>query len=44
VKGAGSGVSVTVNISTPDAQSFERSQSQVSALIARAVARGQRNL
>ncbi|MCA3555308.1 phage tail tape measure protein [Aestuariivirga sp.] len=43
VRGGG-GVNVTVNISTPDAQGFHRSQSQVSALIARAVARGQRNL
>lgn len=43
VRGAG-GVNVTVNISTPDAQGFQRSQSQVSAMIARAVARGQRNL
>ncbi len=37
-------VSVTVNIQTPDAQSFRQSQSQVAALMARAVARGQRNL
>lgn len=43
VRGGG-GVSVTVNISTPDAAGFQRSQSQVSAMIARAVARGQRNL
>ena len=43
VRGGG-GVNVTVNISTPDAQGFQRSQSQVSAAIARAVARGQRNL
>ena len=43
VRGAG-GVQVTVNISTPDARSFERSQSQVAAMMARAVARGQRNL
>ena len=43
VRGGG-GANVTVNISTPDAQSFQRSQSQVSAAIARAVARGQRNL
>ena len=43
VKGGGT-VSVTVNIATPDAQSFQRSQSQVAALMARAVARGQRNL
>ena len=39
-----SGVSVTVNISTPDADSFRRSESQVSAMIARAVGRGQKNL
>jgi phage-related minor tail protein len=44
VRGAGGGVNVTVNTSTPDAQSFDRSQSQVAALIARAVSRGQRNL
>lgn len=43
VRGGG-GANVTVNISTPDAQSFHGSQSQVSAMIARAVARGQRNL
>ena len=35
-------VSVTVNIATPDAQSFRRSQAQVSATLARAVARGRR--
>jgi phage-related minor tail protein len=35
---------VTVNISTPDAESFRRSQGQVAAMVARAVARGQRNL
>jgi phage-related minor tail protein len=44
VKGGGGAVNVTVNITTPDAQSFQRSQSQVAALMARAVARGQRNL
>ena len=43
VRGGG-GVNVTVNIQTPDAPGFQRSQSQVSAMIARAVARGQRNL
>lgn len=36
--------SVIVNISTPDAASFRRSQSQISAGIARAVQRGQRNM
>ncbi len=35
-------VSVTVNISTPDAASFRRSESQVAATLARAVARGRR--
>ena len=44
VRGAGRSVNVTVNISTPDARSFERSQSQISAMMARAVTRGQRNL
>jgi lambda family phage tail tape measure protein len=37
-------VSVTVQISTPDADSFRRSEAQVSAAIARAVARGNRAL
>lgn len=40
--GGGSG-SVTINISTPDATSFRQSQSQVAAMIARAVERGGRN-
>jgi phage-related minor tail protein len=35
---------ITINISTPDAQSFRQSQSQVAAMVSRAVARGQRNL
>jgi phage-related minor tail protein len=43
IRGGGA-VNVTVNISTPDARSFERSQSQITAMMARAVARGQRNL
>jgi lambda family phage tail tape measure protein len=38
------GINVTVNISTPDAQSFRQSQGQVAAMIARATARGSRNL
>lgn len=41
--GGGGAASVTVNISTPDAQSFRQSQSQVAAMIARAVERGGRN-
>jgi phage-related minor tail protein len=40
----GGGAPVTVNISTPNAESFRQSQGQVAALIARAVTRGQRNL
>ncbi|UVF18234.1 phage tail tape measure protein [Microvirga terrae] len=47
VRAGGSGgrpVSVTVNVSTPDADSFRRSEAQVSAALARAVARGQRGM
>ncbi len=44
IRNAGGGINVTVNISTPDAKSFQQSQSQISAMMARAVARGQRNL
>ena len=40
----GGGVSVTINVSTPDAESFRRSETQVAAMLARAVALGQRNL
>ncbi|MGD9846096.1 MAG: phage tail tape measure protein, partial [Variibacter sp.] len=36
--------SITVHIATPDAESFRRSETYVSGLIARAVARGQRSL
>jgi phage-related minor tail protein len=36
--------SVTVNIATPDADSFRRSETYLTGLIARAVARGQRGL
>jgi len=39
--GRGGGTSVTVNISTPDIAGFQRSRGQVSAQLARAVARGQ---
>ncbi len=41
---SGDGQQITINISTPDAQSFNRSQTQVAAMIARAAAAGQRNL
>lgn len=40
----GQPVNVTLNISTPDAGSFRRSEGQMSATIARAVARGRRSL
>jgi len=42
--GAGAGVNVTFNVTTPDAESFRRSEGQVAAMVARAVALGQRNL
>ena len=37
-------IAVTVNVMTPDADSFRRSEAQVSAALARAVARGKRGL
>ena len=40
--GGGSASSITVNIATPDLDSFRRSEAQVSAALARAVARGRR--
>lgn len=40
----GGGNSIVVNIATPDADSFRRSDSYVAGQIARAVARGQRSL
>lgn len=43
-QGGGGGVNVTFNVQTPDAESFRRSESQVAAMVARAVALGQRNL
>lgn len=47
IRSGGSGgrpLSVVVQVSTPDADSFRRSEAQVSAAIARAVARGSRAL
>ena len=41
---SGARPSVTVNITTPDAQSFLKSKSQVVAMLAKAVGQGQRNL
>lgn len=36
--------SVVLNVTTPDAESFRRSETQLAALLARAVGQGQRNL
>ncbi len=44
VRGNGGQTNVTLNITTPDAASFQRSQSQVAALFLRALDRGNRNL
>ncbi|MFN6977773.1 MAG: phage tail tape measure protein [Gemmobacter sp.] len=41
--GGGRPVSVVMNVTTPDVGGFERSQGQVAAAVARALARGQRN-
>lgn len=40
----GTGMNVTFNVTTPDAQSFTRSETQIAAMLARAVSLGQRNL
>ena len=39
----GQRVTVNMNISTPDAQGFQRSQAQIAAQVNRAIARGNRN-
>lgn len=39
----GGGATVVMNISTPDAQSFQRSQGQIAAQLSRALSRGNRN-
>ena len=41
--GGGRPVTLVMNISTPDVQGFQRSQSQIAAQAMRALARGQRN-
>ena len=43
VRGGG-GMSVTVNIATPDVQSFAQSQNQVAAMVSQALMRAQRNM
>lgn len=40
----GGAASITINITTPDADSFRKSETQVAAMIARASALGRRNL
>lgn len=40
---SGGSVHVTMNISTPDVQGFQRSQGQIATQMARAMGRGQRN-
>ena len=37
-------MNVTFNVTSPDAASFRRAEAEVSAMLARAVARGQRGL
>ena len=39
-----SGVNVVFHVTTPDAESFRRAEGEVAAMLARAVARGQRGL
>ena len=43
-EGGGASPSITFNITTPDADSFRRTESQIAAMLARAVGQGQRNL
>jgi phage-related minor tail protein len=40
---SGRGMSVVMNVSTPDVQGFQRSQAQIAAQVNRVLARGQRN-
>jgi phage-related minor tail protein len=44
MNGGGAPANVTINIATPDADSFRRSETYLTGQIARAVARGQRSL
>ena len=41
--GGGRAVNVTMNVTTPDVESFGRSRSQIAAQVGRVLARGQRN-
>ena len=40
----GGGVTISFNVTTPDAESFRRTEGQIAAMLARAVGRGQRDL
>lgn len=42
-QGGGAPVNITMNITTPDVQGFQRSKSQIASQMSRALARGQRN-
>ena len=42
-EGGGGTVNVVMNIRTPDADGFRKSQSQIAAQLTRAIGRGQRN-
>ncbi len=42
--GGAAASNITINISTPDAESFRRSETQMAAMLSRAVSLGQRNL
>ena len=42
--GSGQAVNITFNVATPDVESFRRSETQMAALLSRAVGQGQRNL
>ncbi|MEG6510090.1 phage tail tape measure protein [Methyloligella sp. 2.7D] len=43
-QGGAAPVNITFNVTTPDAESFKRSQGQIAAMLSRTVARGSRNL
>lgn len=43
VRGSGGTTNVTINVSTPDAQSFQRSEGQIAAQMSRALGRANRN-
>lgn len=44
LEGQGAAPAITFNVTSPDAESFRRSETQVTAMLARAVARGRRGL